>query len=202
MRDRHTKRARALREHMAICSRGASAYELGLYYRDLLSGTGVWQTQAELAQAMNVSRAHVSKCLAAARLPQEIVSLFGPEMITFRLAASLTRLIDELGLEHLLVNATRLPNVALGTVDILTVLVAGESAEATDQVRLRVGRGKALRLELPDPGIVLPHLRQLERMIAWSISMVLSVPSNGARPTRRYKRRVRSKSAAVHREVI
>lgn len=183
-----------------MCSRGASAYELGLYYRDLLSGTGLWQTQAELAQAMNVSRAHVSKCLAAARLPQEIVSLFGPEMITFRLAASLTRLIDDLGLEHLLVNATRLPNVVLGTVDILTVLVAGKGAEATDQVRLRVGRGKALRLELPDPGIVLPHLRQLERMIAWYISTVLSGPAQGNGRPPRYKRRAQDKLGRADRK--
>jgi len=55
--------------------------------------------------------------------------------------------------------------------------------------------GKALRLELTDLHIVLPYLSQLERMIAWSVSMILSDPARGPRRPRRYKRRARVKSA-------
>lgn len=200
MPKQHANVASALAKHMAMCSRGASAYELGLFYRSVISETGVWRTQAELAKAMNVSQAHVSKSLAAARLPREIVALFGPQLVTFRLAASLNNLIDQIGLEHLLANAARLPNGALGTVEILTFLVAGERAEAVEKPRLCIiGRGKALRLEFSELDIVLPHLRQLERMIAWSISMILSEPAHGARRTRRYKRCSRARPTSSYR---
>ncbi|MFX1670957.1 hypothetical protein PWR63_01385 [Paraburkholderia sp. A2WS-5] len=190
--------AAALAEHSAMISRGANAYEFGVFYRSLMTRAGLWRTQAELAKAMNVSRAHVSKALAAARLPGEIVGIFGARQITFRLAECLSRLIAEFGVDHLQRNATRVPINARTTDEILRFLAEGEIPESTDKPRLSViESGKALRLELTDLHIVLPYLTQLEHMIAWSVSVILSDPARGPRRPRRYKRRARVKPAAV-----
>ena len=203
MANQDVNTASALADHLAMISRGANAYEFGVFYRTVMTGTGVWRTQAELAKAMNVSRAHVSKALAAARLPQEIVCLFGPKLITFRLAACLNRLIDQFGLDHLLANATRVPINALTTDEILTLLVAGERVESADKPRLSViDSGTALRLELSDLNILLPYLRQLEGMIGWSVSMILSDPARGPHRPRRYKRRARVEPAAARGKAI
>jgi hypothetical protein len=199
--DHDESSAAALNEHQAMVSRRANAYELGVFYRTLIDGSGKWRTQRDLAEAMNVSRAHVSKAITAAGLPRKLVSIFGPKLITFRLAACLNRLIDQFGLDHLLRNAERAPMDALTTDEILTLLVTGESAESTVQPRLRViDTGKALRLELPELETVLPHLRQLESMIAWSVSMILSDPGRGPRRPRRYKIRARVRPAATQTE--
>lgn len=160
------ERDSALKQHTTMLSEGATPYELGLFYRSVLAAK-LWQTQSELASAVDVSQSRVSKALSVVTLPREFLQLFGPKRITFRLAARLHQLVEQFGMDNLRANAARIPQGPLTADEALTFLIRGERPTSDEKPRLcLIDQGQALRLDLPDLDRLLPHLEVLESLLA------------------------------------
>ena len=148
-------------------NKGASHYELGLFYRTVLN-KGLWPSQASLGKDLGVSATKVSEKVALARLPASVVELMGgPACLTLRIGSALLSAIDTVGEQAVEARAQAARDVGYTSIDDLLHFVATnqlpERVESAIKVRISRDR-KALRIETPLAARLGPHIGKLE---AW-----------------------------------
>jgi hypothetical protein len=171
----------AVARHALIRKRAYSPVALGRFYQQLLERR-IWPTQAALADGLGISTSQVSRALAAARLPNEVIQAFGDvERITFRVVTALTMLIASMGVDVVRGNAARLPRAPELSVDaVLTAISTGESPRvAALPFKLSAGPGgRYIRIDSPHIARLLPRIPELEAFLSIAITGALkSVPS-------------------------
>lgn len=169
----------AMTVHAAMRRLTTSPVAMGRLYQSLLE-RGLWPNGSELASDLSVSAAQVSRSLAAARLPEEVIGAFGGESyVTYRLAAKLDRLLGVVGSEALVESANRLPSELRGRHQdaVYHWLVTGDAI--TLEVRITFcsdRKSRYIRLDGPDiEHIPLSSLRDLQRLLAdWKAKAITS----------------------------
>lgn len=160
--------------HDQIRANGYSNYELGVFYRSLLTA-GVWTTQKDLAVDLRVSPPLMSRLLTLARIPAEVVdALGGAEAITFRAGKLMHDAIDRLGEEVILDRLRDAEKAGYRQLnDLLEYVVADRLPEQnTTTVRVRLGRDKqSLRVEMGDLSRFSGRFAHLERWLSSSLAL-------------------------------
>jgi hypothetical protein len=150
---------------MLLRDRKASPLTYGRFYQRLLDAR-VFATQLELSIGLSVSKGHVSKALKAARLPPEVLRVFGPEpRVSFRVVDALTELVAVIGVKRLTTRAGQLGERSdLTVTQILDSLVRGEPpSHLPRSIKMSVGRGgRYIRIESPDIVKMISRLQELE----------------------------------------
>ncbi|TDN59104.1 hypothetical protein [Paraburkholderia sp. BL10I2N1] len=153
------QRKEAQHRHSDMREERASTVAIGRFYACLMQAK-VWASQAALSVGLGVSKAHVSRHLKAARLPDEVIKTFGDDRrISFRTIDLLEQLSKEIGEDRLRQHAIQLGmRKDLSPRDILVALATGSASELPSQVvRLSVHRGERyIRLDSP-------HIRRLSK---------------------------------------
>jgi hypothetical protein len=146
-------RKQAIRHHAKLREQKASAPTYGRFYQCLLDHK-VWTTQRELSIELSISKGHVSKAIKAARLPPEVLRVFGPERrVSFRVTGALSELVAVVGVEKIITRARQLEERPdLTVTHILDCLVRGVTPHRLPHsFELSVGRGgRYIRMDSPD----------------------------------------------------
>jgi hypothetical protein len=160
--------------HTRMRTEGASPYELGCFYKAMLTRR-LWTSHRDLAESLGASRSNVSKAVALARIPAEVVSAIGgSKQISFRIGKVLLHAIDRTG-EAVFVSrvheAVRVGYTAVD--DVLEFAIFDRIPRSTpSMVRVRLARDKkSLRVEDPDLDQLLPHIQRLEAFISSSLRL-------------------------------
>ncbi|PVX85840.1 hypothetical protein [Paraburkholderia unamae] len=161
MNDRSTIRA----AHAALLANNGAIYEQGkLYLAALLSG--LWDTQASLAQEFAESKSHISRKIALAAIPPAVIEAFGdPHVVSFRLGDTLLSAIKELGEDRVVLNAYRARELRLRSPEnVLQVILTGRLAAAQQTViRLTFAQDeRSMRIESPQIARLRPYHEQLK----------------------------------------
>ncbi|HKR39632.1 MAG TPA: hypothetical protein VJU59_08120 [Paraburkholderia sp.] len=187
--------ARAAHDEMR--TNGRSNYELGLFYRNLISKR-IWTTQKELASALRVSPTIVSRLISLTRIPADVVDAMGTNSITYRTGQLLLRAIDSLGERVVVERALDARSAGYSAVDDLLEYVVADRLPEQDitMVRVRVGRdNRSLRVEVRDLSRLMPHLSRLAEWLSRAIAMFeaslitdVTVAAKVARDARAHRR--------------
>lgn len=160
--------------HDEIRAKATSSYELGILYRGFLRQR-LWRTQRELAKDLHVSSPKVSRCIALAGVPHEVVdALGGPGNLSFRIGELLLGALNAHGEESIVARAREAKRIGYTRVDeFIEYVVADRIPEQNvEKVRIRLGRDKkSLRVEVPGLARLIPHLPRLEDWLARSIML-------------------------------
>ena len=198
-------KATANRIHAEMQANGASTYELGLFYRTMLARQ-LWPSQTSLAEFFGVSNAQVSRHVAIARLPIEVVEAFGdPTRISFRVGSLLLEALDKFGDAVIAARAKQAVALDYRSVDdILEFVVANRiPTRQMTKVSVRLARDKkTLRVELPNMGRLVPYLPKLESFLATAILMFeVTLASDAAAATKSRERLARRRTRTPARKV-
>jgi hypothetical protein len=150
------------------------AVAFGRFFMKLISNK-TWDTQAELSRALTVSKAHVSKAIKAARLPEAVRKVFGDDRrISYRTADVIEEIAGHIGNEKLVVHAIRLGSrVDLGVQDILAALTSGSLPEKPRKVRLAIRRGEDfIRLYTPHRLRLNKNLARFEDHVDFALKLM------------------------------
>jgi hypothetical protein len=172
----------AVEVHAALEKQTVSAVRFGNFYANLLK-FGPWTSQASLSRQLGVSTAKVSRALMAARLPEEVVRAFHDgEGVTYRRAHAISLLIEALGVDVVRKRAKLLPELPALTVEQFVLAVVREPSMGRNEstVSLVVDeRSRSVRMESPHMERLLPHLRELERVLVVSADFLLASVNRG-----------------------
>jgi len=139
-------------QYRQLQATGASPVTIGRFFSMSIE-QGVWSSQSEVAKALEVSKAQVSKAVRAAKLPVAVLhALGGEERVTFRVAAMAEKMIESQGREVIVANALRMGGShGLSTAEALTSLVTGTlTKRASDRLKVTIGGGgRYLKIESP-----------------------------------------------------
>ncbi|OBR54059.1 hypothetical protein A6456_22305 [Paraburkholderia tropica] len=164
-----SERAAALDDLRALKSRGASAYELGEFFRRLLS-RGVWDSQASIAKAFDVSKSQVSKAIAMTKFPPELVSAFpDPRWITLRIADALSDAIRLQSAEAVVAKVMQAKIRGYTTPEDLIECICAPKmgASHSSEVTVRLTRNKdAFRIEVPRLDRYTHRIAKLQAVLA------------------------------------
>lgn len=165
----------ALEYHCLLRHRETSALTYGRFYQRLLKA-GVFATQRELSVALSVSKGHVSKALKSARLPGDVLRVFGSEaQVSFRVAEVLAELVQVVGVKTLTTRANQLGTRSdLSATHILDALARGEPRpDSSKSIRMSVGRGgRYIRIESPNIVGLISRLHELETALNLAVRLV------------------------------
>ncbi|MEX3639631.1 hypothetical protein [Paraburkholderia sp. BR14320] len=154
----------AIATHTRLKAANESLVVMGQFYLALIE-RGLWPTQKALASELGVSGAHMSRMLAAARLPEEVLRAFGDRhAFSFTDIATLQLLVKEKGEQVIKQRAQAVPQNARPE-DVLGALTTGKRP-APLGIRVRLGRDrKHLRIESPNIERVIPRIEELEQIL-------------------------------------
>jgi len=160
--------------HTELRKRGASSYEFGLLYREILSHR-LWPSQASLAKELDVSASLVSQQLALARLPPTVVrQMGGPAHISRRVGQAILSTIDTCGVHVFETRAQTARDVGYTSIEDLLYFVVTNKLPERDKsvVRVRISRNnKMLLIETPIAARIKPHIEKLERHMSSVLQM-------------------------------
>lgn len=170
-------RVTAIAVQARMRANSASHYELGLFYQAMLKRR-LWSSHRDLAESFGVSRPNVSKAIALARIPSEVVNAIGgAEHISFRIGALLLDAIDKIGEARFIRRAREAVRVGFTAVDdILEFVVFDRIPQpAPNKIQVHLARDKkSLRVDIPDLDDLLPHLPRVEAFISTAFVMFKS----------------------------
>ncbi|MGF6652779.1 hypothetical protein OKW34_003368 [Paraburkholderia youngii] len=152
----------AIATHKRLKAANESLVVIGRFYLALIE-QGLWPTQKALASELGVSGAHMSRMLAAARLPEEVLRAFGDRhAFSFADIATLQFLVKENGEQVIKQRARAVPQNTRPE-DVLGILTTGKRS-APRGIRIRLGRDrKHLRVESPNIERLIPRIEELEQ---------------------------------------
>ena len=156
----------AVAAHASCVSSGASPLDFGQLYGRCLE-LDIWPTQKALANALGVTTTRVSRCLAATRLPPELLNaLKDARSVSYR---SLTRMIDVVNRTGETVARERAkhirPHYTLRQIESVMLGTALSPPQAFE-FRITPGpRNKYLRIETPHVREILAKLDQFQGML-------------------------------------
>ncbi|WP_321936241.1 hypothetical protein [Paraburkholderia sp. J8-2] len=176
----------------------ASHYELGLFYQAMLKRR-LWSSHRDLAESFGTSRPNVSKAIALARIPSEVVdAIGGAKHISFRIGALLLGAIDKIGEALFIRRAREAVRVGYTAVDdILEFAVFDRIPQRTpNKIQVHLARDKkSLRVDIPDLDELLPHLPRVEAFISTAFVMFKSVlAADVAAAAEKAQRRLKTKT--------
>ncbi|KVK87720.1 hypothetical protein WJ47_12915 [Burkholderia ubonensis] len=156
-------------EHIALRTSGASAIDLGLFYRRGLDD-GEWSNQADIARSLGISKGYVSKAVRAAGLPDEIVAAVGGrERVSFRVAEALEKVIRIVGLDVARLRASVIGDgQGLRTDDVISSIASGRPPACVGPaVTITVSRtGKFMKVESPHMERLIANLPKIEAFLS------------------------------------
>ena len=153
----------AIALHKRLRETNAPLVTMGRFYMSMVQ-RGLWENQKTMASDLSVSAAQVSKMLAAARLPEEVLKLFGDRALGFRDVSTLHTLVQQFGKTEITNRAKDVP-FGCSVEDIFAVLTTGRKTPLAG-VRVSIVRGqKHLRLDVPNFEQVAPRIKELEQII-------------------------------------
>jgi hypothetical protein len=159
--------------HDQIRANQCSNFELGLFYRSLLT-SGVWATQRDLAGDLGVSAPVMSRLLSLARISPIIVdALGGASAITFRTGKLMLDSIERLGEEVIVSRIRDAKEAGYWEIDDLLEYVVADRLPDPEltSVRVRIGRDKqSLRVEMGDLSRFSGSFAELERWLSSSLA--------------------------------
>ncbi|EEF26624.1 conserved hypothetical protein, partial [Ricinus communis] len=91
-----SNRRTAIAVHNRLCDAKAPMLKLGRFYCSMLD-RGIWDSQKAMSNDLGVSTSTISRTIAAARLPHEVLSLFSDRTLAFRNVSSLNFLVQQFG---------------------------------------------------------------------------------------------------------
>ncbi|WP_322053131.1 hypothetical protein, partial [Paraburkholderia bannensis] len=163
--------ARAM--HEQIRANQCSKFELGVFYRSLLT-SGVWMTQRDLAADLGVSAPIMSRLLSLARIsPAIVASLGGASVITFRTGKLMLDAIERLGEKVIVTRIRDAKEAGYWEIDDLLEYVVADRLPDPEltPVRVRIGRDKqSLRVEMGDLSRFSGRFAELERWLSSSLA--------------------------------
>jgi hypothetical protein len=167
-------REQAIRHHAKLREQKASAPTYGRFYQCLLDHK-VWTTRRELSIELSISKGHVSKAINAARLPPEVLQVFGPaRRVSFRVTGALSELVAVVGVEKIIARAEQLgERPDLTVTQVLDCLVRGVTPNREPRAfELSVGRGgRYIRIDSPDILKMISRLHELETALNLAMEM-------------------------------
>ncbi|MEX3935778.1 hypothetical protein AB4Y32_28920 [Paraburkholderia phymatum] len=158
-----SNRRTAIAVHRRLCDEKAPMLKLGRFYCSMLD-RGIWDSQKVMSTELGVSRFKLSRTIAAARLPEEVVALFSGRTLAFRNVSSLHVLVAQFGEAEVIKRASTIPS---GTPldDIFAILTTGKKAPRQG-VRVSIAAGaKYLRVDVPNMALVAPRVNELEELL-------------------------------------
>ncbi|MBN3785714.1 hypothetical protein [Burkholderia sp. Ac-20353] len=172
-----------IEEHARLRKSAASVIDLGNFYKRALDSR-LWTNQAAIAQAIGMSKDHVSKALRASKLPDEVIeAVGGKNRISFRVASALEKVIRAVGADVARLRASWLyGGQRMSTADVLSFIASGRHPLASERlVSITVSRsGSFLKIKSPRIEDLITHLPSVEA----SLEMILRFP-----PDRRRRQR-------------
>ncbi|MBW5285202.1 hypothetical protein ACS0ZG_34180 [Burkholderia gladioli] len=130
----------AISAHGRLRVGGASILHLGRFYMAMLE-RALWPTQAAMASDLQVSASNVSRSIAAARLPRELVDAAGGEArMTFAVADTFDFLASRLGAAVAAERAQELPS-GLSVKEIEHALLTGVPPRP-NQIRVSISANR------------------------------------------------------------
>lgn len=158
----------AIAVHARLRASSAAPVQLGRFYVAILERR-LWPTQQELAQACGVSSATVSRSIAIAAFPAEVLGAFdNGERLTYRTANTVQALIAALGNEVVRANARRVRRGDSQSIDdIITTIAAGKTPpSANSRLKLTVARDRRyIRIDSSQIDRLIPRLKQIEDLL-------------------------------------
>lgn len=159
--------------HDELQASGASRYEIGVFYRAALSQQ-IWASQREMADALGVSTSGVSRFLALANIPVEVVEALGsPNDLTARVGELLLGALKLSGKSTLVRRAIDAKRLGYKETNELIEYIVSDRIpqQNVGKIRVRLARDKkSLRVELPELLRLVPHLSRLEEWLSASIT--------------------------------
>jgi hypothetical protein len=186
LKDKALNTESATRLHKQMLERKAHPTELGEFYRTALA-CRLWDSQAKLAYALNVSAASVSRAISAAKLPRQVLDLFlVAGMPSARMARALAKLVEAEGTKAIVANANKLLHLRLTPDEIFTRLSAGHTAlnkfpETSIEVITGSRTGRYLRIDSPHMNLLIAALPSIRAML----DICLSQETSRLRPRKR-----------------
>ena len=169
-----SNRVAAKDAHKEMRNNGATHYDLGSFYKDMLSRR-LGSSQSDLAKSLGVSESTVSRVIRLTRIPTEVVeAIGGAEQISIRIGGLLQIAIDKIGAVVFITRVREAVRAGYTTVDdILEFAVFDRIPEgAPTTVRVHLARDKrSIRVEIPDLGELLPHLSELEAFVSRAVNL-------------------------------
>ncbi|MBB2984315.1 hypothetical protein FHX57_006412 [Paraburkholderia tropica] len=181
--------------HAQMQELDASRYEVGLFYRGVLRQQ-IWPSQREMAKALGVSTSSVSRLIALASIPGEVVSALGsPNELSFRVGELVLGALRVSGERVVIERAKEAKRLGYPEVEERIEYIVSNRIpqQSVAKIRVRLARDKqSLRVEMPQLLRLMPHLSALEEWLSNSITFfeasVLSqvaVAAHDAREARR-----------------
>jgi hypothetical protein len=165
-------RQTALALHKRLRETKAPLIDMGRFYLFMVE-QGRWATQKTMASDLGVSTAQVSRLVAAARLPEELLELFANKALVFSDIATLHMLVRQFGKTEIANRAKGVP-LECSLEDIFSILTTGKKPPRKG-VRISIVRGqKYLRVDVPKFAQIAPQIRELEQIF----NILLSTGSN------------------------
>jgi len=160
--------------HNRLRAEKSPMLQLGRFYNAMLN-RGVWDSQKAMAEDLGVSPATLSKTIASARLPVEVLRVFGSRPIGFRNLSSLNLLVKQVGEAEIIRRALSIPPGTL-TDEIFAVLTTGKKPS---RMRVRVSisaNAEYLRVDVPNMALVAPRVKELEELLNAMLGSAVSEP--------------------------
>ncbi|WP_321853354.1 hypothetical protein [Paraburkholderia tropica] len=150
-----------------------SRYEVGLFYRGVLRQQ-IWASQREMAKALGISTSCVSRLIALAGIPAEVVSALGsPNEFSFRVGELLLGALKVSGERAVIERAREAKRLGYPEVEERIEYIVSNRIpqQGVGKIRVRLARDKhSLRVEMPQLLRLMPHLSALEEWFSNSIT--------------------------------
>jgi hypothetical protein len=158
-----SNRRTAIAVHKRLKDAKSPMLTMGRFYCDMLD-RGIWDTLRAMAREFEVSKTHIGRTIAAARLPNEVLALFRDRTLAFRNVESLTVLVQQFGEAEVIKRASAIPNGA-PIDDIFAILTTGKKAPRQG-VRVSIAAdARYLRVDVPNIALLAPHVKEIEEIL-------------------------------------
>ncbi|RQN37299.1 hypothetical protein EHZ25_20340 [Paraburkholderia tropica] len=159
--------------HAQMQELDVSRYEVGRFYRGVLRQQ-IWPSQRDMANALGVSTSSVSRLIALARIPAEVVSALGsPNELSFRVGELVLGALKVSGERAVIERAMEAKRLGYQKVEERIEYIVSDRVpqQNVGGIRVRLARDKqSLRVEIPQLLRLMPHLSALEEWLSSSIT--------------------------------
>jgi hypothetical protein len=153
----------AVAEHAYLRRSGASPLTFGRFYRRCLK-LGLWPNQRTLANALETTPTRVSRCLAANRLPNELLqALHNARSLSFRSLRTMIDIVNSIGVAVARERAMRIPPRCTFSQIKSFMLGMDVAPVSSSAFRISAGpRNRYLRIDTPHVETILANQKEFE----------------------------------------
>jgi len=165
----------AVAAHASFRSSGASPVAFGWLYGRCLE-LGLWPNQRTMANALGTTPTRVSRCLAANRLPPELLAaLHNTRSVSYRSLMTMIDIVNSTGVAVARERAKRIPPRCTFS-QIKTFMLGMEVSSASGSAfRISAGpRNRYLRIDTPHVEKILAKQKEFEDILQFVASVTFS----------------------------